>query len=116
MIRLPLIALLLATAAQAAPPSPEALRDAALDDTMAWDLVEGLTTEVGQRLAATEAEARARDWSVARLKALGFANVHIETFAMPVWRRKLRENALGLSPEIVASAFSSNDSVRCLRM
>jgi hypothetical protein len=86
MIRLPLVALFLATAAAAAP-SPEALRDAALDDTIAWDIVEGLTTEVGQRLAGTEAEARARDWAVKRLKALGFANVHIETYDMPVWRR-----------------------------
>ena len=65
-----------------------ALRDNALDnDHYAWDLVEGLTTEVGQRLAATEAEARARDWAVARLKSLGFANVHVEPFDMPVWTR-----------------------------
>jgi carboxypeptidase Q len=87
MIRTPLLALLLATSATAATPSPEALRDAALDDTIAWDIVEGLTTEVGPRLAGTEAEARARDWAVKRLKALGFANVHIETYDMPVWRR-----------------------------
>jgi hypothetical protein len=67
--------------------TPEALRDAALSDDVAWDLTEGLTTEVGQRLAGTEAEARARDWAVTRLKALGFANVHIETYDMPVWVR-----------------------------
>jgi hypothetical protein len=65
-----------------------ALRDAALqDDHVAWDLLEGLTTEVGQRLAGTEAEARARDWAVRRLTALGFANVHVEPFDMPVWVR-----------------------------
>ena len=87
MIRLTLLALSLAASAAAAAPAPEILRDAARDDTLAWDIVEGLTTEVGQRLAATEAEARAREWSVKRLKALGFANVHIETFDMPVWRR-----------------------------
>ena len=46
-------------------PRIAALRDDALDnDHYAWDVVEGLTTEVGQRLAATEAEARARDWAV----------------------------------------------------
>ena len=66
------IALLLATPAAAqrtAPPTPAAvdpqvaaLRDAALKDDIAYDIVEGLTTEVGQRLAGTEAEARARDW------------------------------------------------------
>jgi Zn-dependent M28 family amino/carboxypeptidase len=67
--------------------SPAELRDAALHDDVAWDIVEGLTTEIGQRLAATEAEARAREWAVAKLTALGFKNVHIETFKMPVWVR-----------------------------
>lgn len=63
------------------------LRDAALKDEVAWDIVEGLTTEVGPRPAGTEAEARARAWAVARLKALGFANVHVELYDMPVWVR-----------------------------
>ena len=49
--------------------------------------LEGLTTEVGQRLAGTEAEARARDWAVRRLTALGFSNVRVEPFDMPVWVR-----------------------------
>src|SRR6185369_8389248 len=71
-----------------ADPRVAALRDDALqNDHYAWDIVEGLTTEVGQRLAATEAEARARDWAVRRLKAMGFANVHVEPFTMPVWIR-----------------------------
>jgi len=97
-----LIAALLITAAPAAaqqsvaslpPPviaDPQigALRDDALaNDHYAWDIVEGLTTEVGQRLAATDAEARARDWAVKRLTAMGFANVHVEPFTMPVWTR-----------------------------
>lgn len=64
-----------------------ALRDAALADTLAYDLTESLTTEVGPRLAGTEAEARARDWAVARLTALGFSNVRAEPFTMPVWVR-----------------------------
>lgn len=69
-------------------PRIAALRDNALaNDHYAWDVVEGLTTEVGQRLAATEAEARARDWAVRRLAAMGFANVHVEPFTMPVWTR-----------------------------
>src|SRR5216110_2541691 len=97
-----LAALLLTTAAPAAaqqsittlsPPVTAdarvaALRDDALaNDHYAWDIVEGLTTEVGQRLAATDAEARARDWTVKRLTAMGFANVHVEPFTMPVWTR-----------------------------
>ncbi len=54
---------------------------------VAYEIVEGLTTEVGPRHAGTEAEARARDWSVRKLKALGFSNVRIETYMMPVWVR-----------------------------
>src|SRR4028119_1284455 len=64
-----------------------ALRDAALSDEIAWDITEDLTTEVGQRLAGTAAEARARAWSVRRLTELGFANVRTEEFRMPVWER-----------------------------
>jgi carboxypeptidase Q len=56
---------------------------------VAYDIVEGLTTEVGQRLAGTEAEARARDWAVLKLKSLGFSNVRIEPYDMPVWERGL---------------------------
>ncbi|PCG15815.1 MULTISPECIES: M20/M25/M40 family metallo-hydrolase [Sphingomonas] len=68
-------------------PAVAALRDAALKDVLAYSIIEGLTTEVGQRLAGTEAEARARAWGAAKLKALGFSNVAIETYQMPVWVR-----------------------------
>src|SRR3546814_12327407 len=54
-----------------------ALRDAALKDDVAWDIVEGLTTEIGPRLAGTEAEARARAPAAAKPKAPGFQNVRI---------------------------------------
>ena len=66
----------------------ERLRDAALKgDEVAWDIVEDLTTEIGPRLAGTDAEARARDWAVRRLKALGFRNVHVEDAMMDTWVR-----------------------------
>lgn len=81
-----LLAAALPSFAFAAPPS-----------SVAYDIVEGLTTEVGQRLAGTEAEARARDWAVVKLKALGFANVRIETYDMPVWERGV-ETAEVVSP------------------
>jgi hypothetical protein len=69
-------------------PKVAALRDGALEnDHYGWDIVEGLTTEVGQRLAATEAEERARQWAVRYLTAMGFSNVHVEPFTMPVWTR-----------------------------
>jgi len=91
-------------------PEVAALRDAALKDEVAYDIVEGLTTEVGPRPAGTEAEARARTWAVAKLTALGFKNVRIETTKMRTWVRgvetaevvspfpqKLRLTALGSS-------------------
>ena len=91
MIRILFAATLLATAAplpaQVTPQRVAELRDAALKYEYAWDITDGLTTEVGQRMAGTEAEARARVWSVAKLKAMGFANVRIDTFTMPVWMR-----------------------------
>ena len=74
------------------------LRDEALArDSYAWDITEGLTTEVGPRLAGTEAEARARRWAMAKLASMGFSNVRIETFDMPVWVRG-EEKAEILSP------------------
>jgi len=73
--------------AQPVPADVARLRDAALRDDYAWDITEGLTTVVGPRLAGTGAEARARDWAVRKLTALGFANVRVETFAIPVWTR-----------------------------
>ncbi len=96
-----LIAAAFPSLAFASPPAPQSgapaatsvgaraaeLRDEALGDTLAWNIAEGLTTEVGPRLAGTEAEARARAWAVRKLTDLGFANVRIEEFTMPVWVR-----------------------------
>lgn len=63
------------------------LRDGALDDDTAWDILEALTTEVGPRLGGTPAEARARAWSIERLRSLGFSNVRVEEFQMDTWVR-----------------------------
>jgi hypothetical protein len=106
------LALLLATPAFAQTFDAATLREAALKDGTAFDILEGLTTEVGQRLAATEAEARARDWAVAELKRQGFANVHIETFTMPVWRRG-EESAEIVSPfpqKLVVAALGNSSA------
>ncbi|MFL6732253.1 MAG: M28 family peptidase [Sphingomicrobium sp.] len=94
-------------------PKVAALRaDALANDHYAWDITEGLTTEVGQRLAGTEAEARARNWAVAKLRALGFANVRVEPFDMPTWTRG-PENAEILSPfpqKLVVAALGNSGS------
>ena len=64
-----------------------ALRDRALADSTAWNVLESLTTEIGPRPAGSPAAQRARDWALAKLRALGFANVHAEPFAKPSWGR-----------------------------
>ncbi|MEP2737285.1 MAG: M20/M25/M40 family metallo-hydrolase [Erythrobacter sp.] len=69
-----------------AAPDLEAAADAALtSDKVAWDFVEGITTEVGPRQAGTEAEARGRVWAMAWLRKHGFQNVADEPFEMETW-------------------------------
>jgi Peptidase family M28 len=81
-----------ATIATDAPPNSlvvtaSGLGQRALDDPAAFDFVQSLTTEIGQRLAGTEAHRRAVGWAEARLKAAGFENVHSEPFTFPAWIR-----------------------------
>lgn len=63
------------------------LMERGLAADIGYEITADLTTEVGARLAGSEAEARARDWSVAKLEALGFANVAVEPFEIPFWAR-----------------------------
>ncbi|HEU0311091.1 MAG TPA: M20/M25/M40 family metallo-hydrolase [Sphingomicrobium sp.] len=121
MLRLPVAALLLSAAPALASqvhhspmvdPKVAALREAALTDEYAWDITEGLTTEIGPRLAGTQAEARARDWAVKKLTAMGFANVRVESFDMKVWARG-RESAEVVSPfpqPLVVAALGNSGS------
>ena len=100
------------TLSLAAPADSGTIREAALKDDVAWDFTEGLTTEVGPRPAGTPQEARARDWAVAKLKALGFSNVRAEPYTMPVWVRG-EEAARILSPfpqNLVLAALGNSGS------
>ena len=65
----------------------EVLRNRALTGTSAMAIVTSLTTEVGPRLAGSEAEARARMWALQALTAKGFAGVRSEPFEMDAWQR-----------------------------
>jgi len=69
-----------------------------IDDAMvgrqAYEILESLTTQIGPRLAGSEAEARARDWGVEKLKSLGFKNVRIEPFELPYWERVVEEASI----------------------
>jgi len=69
------------------------LRGAALaDDPLArngvFDLIESITTEIGQRLAGTPSSDRAVDWAVAKFKALGYDKVYTEPVSFPLWTRE----------------------------
>ncbi|RPE80892.1 M28 family peptidase [Vulcaniibacterium tengchongense] len=70
----------LATAAQ--------LREKALASDLGYRIVESLTTEVGPRLAGSEADARAVAWAVAKFKELGFDKVWTEPVTFPKWERR----------------------------
>jgi hypothetical protein len=65
----------------------EGLIAAGLADEAGLAFVEDLTTEIGARLAGSPDEARARDWAVEELQALGFDSVRVEDFTIPYWAR-----------------------------
>lgn len=82
----------LATAAQ--------LRDQALADDTGWKVVESLTTEIGPRIAGSEADARAVAWAEAKFKALGFDKVWKEPVTFPKWERRSEHAAVtGKNPQ-----------------
>ncbi|MGY1458881.1 M28 family peptidase [Luteimonas sp. A534] len=64
------------------------LRDTALASSLAWDITESLTTEVGPRLAGSEADARAVEWAKAKFAELGFDRVWTEPVTFPKWVRR----------------------------
>ena len=94
---------LIASASAAQPISRESLAHAemlraqAMAGSSAMAIVTSLTTEVGPRLAGSEAEARARAWAVDMLAEKGFANVRNELFEMDAWERH-EEGAEILAP------------------
>jgi carboxypeptidase Q len=72
------------------------LRERTLQDTTAWQVVESLTTEVGPRLAGSEADARAVRWTEAKFKALGYDKVWLQPVGFPKWvRRSERADVVG---------------------
>ncbi|HET8899233.1 MAG TPA: M20/M25/M40 family metallo-hydrolase [Rhodanobacteraceae bacterium] len=63
-------------------------------DTTAWNFLTDLTTEIGPRLAAGPNDQRARDWVVARFKAMGFDKVWTEPVTYPKWVRRHESGAI----------------------
>ncbi len=70
------------------------LREQALQDKTAWQVVESLTTEVGPRLAGSEADMRAVRWAEAKFKALGYDKVRLEPVSFPKWVRRAESGAV----------------------
>ncbi len=90
----------------------ELLIQRGLDDDVAYAFVRGLTTNVGPRLAGSEAEARARSWATRELAELGFANIRTEPFMIPYWSRRV-DRARIVSPapqDLVITALGGSTS------
>ncbi len=68
-------------------PTVKRLIEMAENGSYGYDITRDLTTEIGQRLAGSPEEARARDWTVELFNELGFENVRIEEFSVPRWER-----------------------------
>jgi hypothetical protein len=63
------------------------LRERALADQTAWQLVESLTTEVGPRPAGSTGDKAAIGWAQRQMERLGFANVRAVEVTVPHWIR-----------------------------
>jgi len=65
------------------------LRDKAIKDDSAYEILKSLTTEVGSRHPGTPGEKAGIEWGVNKLKALGFDKVYTEDVKMNGWVREL---------------------------
>src|SRR6185312_12078712 len=86
------------------------LRERAQNDPTAYAFVADLTTQIGPRLAGSDNDQRARDWTIARFKALGFDKVWTEPVTFPKWVRR-SESAQILTPyaqHLAVSALGSS--------
>ena len=75
-----------------------ALRERALDESKAYDILAELTTEVGPRFAGTANDRRAVEWAQRKLIKLGFSNVRAEEVTVPCWVRGKAAGEITSSP------------------
>lgn len=105
MLAAMLVATIAASATLAAPPretripdpafaTAAQLRERALQDRTSWQVVESLTTEIGPRLAGSEADARAVRWAEAKFKSLGYDKVWLQPVSFPKWVRRSEHGAV----------------------
>jgi carboxypeptidase Q len=67
--------------------SANSLREKALADPTAYQLVESLTTEAGPRPAGSPGDKAAVAWGLREMQRLGFSNVHTVPAVVPHWVR-----------------------------
>ncbi|WP_395374645.1 M28 family peptidase [Marinicella sp. W31] len=65
----------------------EKLRDMALTDDTAYQLIESLTTEVGPRLGGSPADAAAVTWAMDKFKSMDFDKISLEPVTFRRWVR-----------------------------
>ena len=82
------------------------LRETALASDLGYKITESLTTEVGQRLAGSEADARAVAWAKAKFEELGYDKVWTEPVTFPKWERR-SESAQVLGPHSQSLAITA---------
>ncbi len=64
-----------------------ALRDRALEESQAYNLVKSVTMEVGPRSAGSSGDKAAVSWALRKFKELGFTNIRAEPVTVPHWDR-----------------------------
>lgn len=64
------------------------LRDAALEDSGTFEILEELVSVAPKRLAGSPGDEKARDWAVAKLESLGFDRVWVQEFTLRGWERE----------------------------
>jgi Zn-dependent M28 family amino/carboxypeptidase len=88
------------------------LQKEALNSDLAWNLLASLTSEVGPRMAGSEADGIAVKWAVDTMHSLGFDRVWTEPVSFPQWQR-ISESAQVLSPSaqnLVVTALGGSPS------
>ena len=97
------------------------LRERAMSDSTAYQLIESLTTEVGPRPAGSEGDRAAVAWAQREMQRLGFANVHTVPTTVPHWVRGEAEFAVlapwhqnmpTLALGLVMGLFNSSSTVQ----
>ena len=90
----------------------EGLRDTAMRGSQAYAIVESLTTEVGPRMAGTDAYDRATAWAQAKFKSLGYDKIWLQPVTFPVWERRAERGRI-VSPfpqHLVLTALGGSES------